>query len=423
MKILVVGGGGREHALVWTLRRAPSVQTLYAAPGNPGIAQDAECIPVKATDVDGLAAFAAAHRVDLTIVGPEAPLAAGLVDRFTALGLRACGPDRAAAEIETSKSFAKGLMMEAGIPTAEYRSFTSPDEARSYVKRHGAPIVVKADGLTAGKGVVVCQHLDEAMRAIDQMLIGGLYGTASSRIVVEEYLTGEEVSVLALTDGETIIPLLPSQDHKPVFDGDRGPNTGGMGAYAPAPVVDERRMTEVLERVLIPAVRGMAARGRPYRGVLYAGLVVTAEDLKVLEFNCRFGDPEAQAVLPLLKSDLAELAVAICEGTLSRTTVEWHPGAATCVVLASGGYPGAYETGKPISGLERLAGRSDIIPFHAGTALKDGRFVTDGGRVLGLTALGPDLRTSISRAYEAVEQVSFEGMHFRRDIGQKALER
>lgn len=423
MNILVVGGGGREHALVWALRRVPSVRTLYAAPGNPGIAQDAECLPIQATDIDGLAAFAEAHRIDLTIVGPETPLAAGLVDRFTARGLRAFGPTRAAAEIETSKAFAKDLMREAGIPTAAYQSFTDPDEARSYVKRHGVPIVIKADGLAGGKGVVVCHHIDDAMRAIHQMMVDGLYGSAGSRVVVEEYLVGEEASVFALTDGETVLPLLPAQDHKQAFDDDRGPNTGSMGAYAPAPVVDKPCMDETMARILVPTVQAMAAQGRPYRGVLYAGLMLTVEGLEVVEFNCRFGDPEAQVIVPLLKSDLAELALAVCDGTLSRRSLQWHPAAAVCVVLASGGYPGSYETGKPISGLERLAITNDLLLFHAGTALKDGQIVTAGGRVLGLTALGPDIRAAIARAYEAVEQVTFEGMHFRRDIGRKALAR
>ncbi|MBI4553792.1 MAG: phosphoribosylamine--glycine ligase [Candidatus Latescibacteria bacterium] len=423
MNVLVIGGGGREHALVWALRRAPSVQTLYAAPGNPGIAQSAECVPLKATDMDGLAAFAADHRVDLTIVGPEAPLAAGLVDRFTALGLRAFGPSRAAAEIETSKAFAKALMKTTGIPTADYQSFTSPDEATAYVRRHGAPVVVKADGLAAGKGVVVCRQVDDAIRTIQQMMVEQVFGAAGTRIVVEDYLAGEEASVLALTDGETVIPLIPSQDHKQVFDGDRGPNTGGMGAYAPVPVVDERCLDEIMARILVPAVRAMAAQGRPYRGVLYAGLMLTADGPKVIEFNCRFGDPETQVIVPLLKNDLADIAVAVCEGDLSRVSLDWHSSAAVCVVLASGGYPGKYETSKPISGLDRLAGLDDVIVFHADTALKDGQVVTDGGRVVGVTALGRDIRAAISRAYEAVDQVAFEGKYFRRDIGQKALAR
>lgn len=421
MKVLVVGGGGREHTLVWALHRSPSVEALYAAPGNPGIGQLATCVPLEATDIEGLAKFAQDRSIDLTVVGPEAPLGEGLVDRFAALGLRAFGPTQAAAEIETSKAFSKRLMEEEGIPTARYRTFDDPGAAKTYVRQQGVPIVIKPDGLASGRGVVVCHDLDQAYTAIDRIMVEGIHGAAGRRIVIEECLTGQEATVLALTDGETICPLVPSQDHKPIYDGDTGPNTGGMGAYAPAPIMDETRMQTVMDRILQPAVRGMADRGRPYRGVLYAGLMVTQDGIKTIEFNCRFGDPEAQAVLPLLKTDLGAAINAVCDGALERLSLEWHKKAAACVVLASRGYPGKFETGKPISGLDALGGMEDVIPFHAGTAVKDGRFVTNGGRVLGITAMADDLPSAIARAYEAVDRVDFEGKYCRRDIGQKAL--
>lgn len=421
MKILIVGEGGREHALVWALHRSPSVQALYAAPGNAGIGQVAECVPIGAEDAEGLAAYAEAHRIDLTVVGPDGALAAGVVDQMMARGIKTFGPTRAAARIEWSKSFAKKLMEDEGIPTAAYASFSDINEAKAYIRRRGAPILVKADGLAAGKGAVVCHSVEEALQVAEGMLIGGAFGEAGARIVVEEFLEGEEASVLAITDGATIRVLLPSQDHKHIYEGDKGPNTGGMGAYAPAPVVDQRLMTEIESHILEPAIRAMAARGIPYKGVLYAGLMITDHGPKVFEFNSRFGDPEAQVLLPLLKTDLTDILLAVCTDNLSSVTLEWHPKAATCVVLASNGYPGAYEKGKPITGLDKLAAMEDVIPFHANTAVRDGRLVTNGGRVVGITALAPDLASSITRAYEVAEYIHFDGCYYRRDIGQKAL--
>lgn len=421
MKILVVGSGGREHAFIWTLQRSSSAHTLYAAPGNPGIAQHAECVPIGAEDIDALVAFVSEHHIDLTVVGPEVPLSEGLVDRLTASGMYAFGPSRAAAAIETSKVFAKRLMLEEGIPTAEYQSFTDADKARAYVRRRGAPIVVKADGLAAGKGAVVCYHIDEAFKAIEDMMIGDMFGAAGQCVVIEEYMEGEEASVFAITDGTTVLPMISSQDHKQIYEGDQGPNTGGMGAYAPAPIVGEANLNEIMTRIIEPTIQGMAARDIPYRGVLYAGVMMTDGGPKVVEFNCRYGDPEAQVLIPLLENDLAEVSLAVCTGTLKSITLDWRPLSAICVVLASGGYPGSYDKGKPISGLEQLASMEDVIPFHAGTAIQDGQLVTSGGRVLGITAFAPDLPSAIARAYEAVDQVTFEACYYRRDIGQKAL--
>lgn len=421
MKVLVVGGGGREHVLVWKVLRSPHVDQVLAAPGNAGIGEVAECAEVEAEDVDGLLRLAEDEKVDLTIVGPEAPLALGIVDRFREAGLKIFGPTKEAAKIESSKVFAKELMAKYGIPTARFEVFDDPNKARDYIRKAGTPIVVKADGLAAGKGSIVCRTLDEAYGAVERIMEEKEFGDAGNLIVVEEMLVGEEASILAITDGEAIKPLLPSQDHKPVYDGDRGPNTGGMGAYAPAPVVTEEVARTVMEGILRPAVEGMAKEGTEYRGVLYAGLMITREGPKVLEFNCRFGDPESQAVLPLFEGDLVEVLEATIEGRLEEAEVRNSQGAAVCVVLASGGYPGKYEKGKVIEGLDELQDMEDVLVFHAGTAKRDGKLVTDGGRVLGVTALGPDIPRAIERAYEAVAKVHFEGMHYRRDIGRKAL--
>ena len=421
MKVLVVGGGGREHVLVWKVLRSPQVDQVVAAPGNAGIGEVAECADVEAEDIDGLIRLAEGERVDLTIVGPEAPLALGIVDRFRDAGLKIFGPTKEAAKIESSKVFAKELMAKYGIPTASFEVFDDPNRARDYIRKAGTPIVVKADGLAAGKGSIVCRTLDEAYGAVERIMEEKEFGDAGNLIVVEEMLVGEEASILAITDGEAIKPLLPSQDHKPVYDGDRGPNTGGMGAYAPAPVVTEEVARTVMEGILRPAVEGMAKEGTEYRGVLYAGLMITREGPKVLEFNCRFGDPESQAVLPLFEGDLVDVLEATIEGRLEEAEVRNSQGAAVCVVLASGGYPGKYEKGKVIEGLDELENMEDVLVFHAGTARRDGKLVTDGGRVLGVTALGPDIPRAIERAYEAVAKVHFEGMHYRRDIGRKAL--
>ncbi|WP_027717808.1 phosphoribosylamine--glycine ligase [Desulfovirgula thermocuniculi] len=424
MKVLVVGGGGREHALVWKIAQSPRVKEIFCAPGNAGIASLARCVPIGAEDVRGLVEFARREKIDLTVVGPEAPLTLGIVDEFSAAGLAIFGPSARAAAIEGSKVFAKQLMAKYGIPTAGFAVFDDHAAARRYISEKGAPIVVKADGLAAGKGAVVCRTVEEALSAVEEIMVKGVFGEAGRRVVVEEFLEGEEASVLAFTDGETVIPMLPAQDHKQVYDGDRGPNTGGMGAYAPAPVCTPEVMRAVEEQILRPTVRAMAREGRPYRGVLYAGLMITPQGPKVLEFNARFGDPEAQPLLMLMASDLVEVMEAVLGGRLAETQVRWHEGAAVCVVLASGGYPGPYRKGFPISGLEEAASRHPgVVVFHAGTALAEGRVVTAGGRVLGVTARAESIEAAIAGAYAAVGEISFEGMHYRRDIGQKALQR
>ncbi|MGQ9557772.1 MAG: phosphoribosylamine--glycine ligase [Desulfurispora sp.] len=419
MKILVVGGGGREHALVWKIAQSPLVQQIYCAPGNPGIAGLARCVPVAAEDIDGLLALARREQIDLTVVGPEMPLTLGLADAFARAGLAVFGPSAAAAAIEGSKKLAKDLMQQYGIPTARYVTFTDYAAARRYIVEQNRPCVVKADGLAAGKGVIVAHTVEQALEALDLIMRDRAFGRAGDVVVVEELLVGQEASVLAFTDGRTVIPMLPAQDHKQVFDGDQGPNTGGMGAYAPAPLVDRALLQQVQQTILEPMVRALAAEGRPYRGVLYAGLMLTPEGPKVLEFNARFGDPEAQPVLALLQSDLVEIMLAVVQGRLAGQTVEWHDGAAVCVVLASRGYPGSYAKGIPISGLDAVP--PEVLVFHAGTALQDGQLVTAGGRVLGVTARGKNIPAAIELAYRGVEQISFAGMHYRRDIGRKAL--
>lgn len=419
MKVLVVGGGGREHALVWKISQSPRVEKVFCAPGNAGIAQHAVCINVKAEDIAGLLSFARSEGIDLTVVGPEAPLAAGIVDAFEAAGLRIFGPRQAAARLEASKVFSKELMRKYGVPTAEAAIFASPEAAKRYVWERGGPCVVKAEGLAAGKGVVVADDPAAAEEAIRLIMEERAFGAAGERVLVEERLTGQEASVLAFTDGELVLPLLPAQDHKPVFDGDKGPNTGGMGAYAPAPVVTPALLKQIEAEILLPTVRGLRAEGIIYKGVLYAGLMLTPAGPRVLEFNVRFGDPETQPLLYLLQSDLVAVMEAVLEGRLAEVKLDWYPGAAVCVVLAAEGYPGSYRKGDVIEGLEDLP--PDVMVFHAGTAYADGKLVTAGGRVLGVTARGPDVRAAITRAYEAVGRIRFAGMHYRRDIGQKAL--
>ena len=419
MKVLVVGGGGREHALVWKLRQSPRVKEIFCAPGNAGIAGAAVCVDIKAEDIQGLLDFACKEKIDLTVVGPEAPLTEGIVDTFREAGLKVFGPSARAAAIEGSKVLSKEIMSKYGIPTAKYGSFTDPAGAYAYLEEIGVPCVVKADGLAAGKGVIVAFEMAEAKDAVRQIMEDKAFGQAGESIVIEEYLQGEEVSVLAFTDGKTIVPMLPAQDHKQVFDGDIGPNTGGMGAYAPAPVCTPELYRQAVEMVLQPMVEAMEKEGRLYEGVLYAGLMVTASGLKVLEFNARFGDPEAQPVLMLLKTDLVEIIEAILEQRLAETEVKWKNSAAVCVVLASGGYPGSYEKGKVINGLSGLTG--DVVVFHAGTALKDRHIIPSGGRVLGVTAEAPDIAGAIAKAYRVVEKIEFEGMQYRKDIGRKAL--
>lgn len=421
MKVLVVGGGGREHALVWKLRQSPRVKEIYCAPGNAGIARQAACVDINAEDIPALLAFAGEKAIDLTVVGPEAPLTAGIVDEFQAAGLKIFGPSKAAAAIEGSKVLAKDMMAKYGIPTARYAVFTDPAAAAAYIQKAGVPCVLKADGLAAGKGVIIADDMPTALAAVRSIMVDRDFGDAGARLVVEEYLTGEEVSILAFTDGDTVVPMVSSQDHKRVFEHDEGPNTGGMGAYAPAPVCTPEVAGRAMEEILVPMIRALKAEGRTYRGVIYAGLMVTGGQPKVLEFNVRFGDPEAQPVLSLLDSDLVEIMEAVLENRLAQVEIKWKPQASVCVVLASGGYPAAYGKGKVIHGLAEVPG--DVVVFHAGTADKDGQVVTSGGRVLGVTATGPDIPAAIKKAYAAVEKIKFDNMHYRRDIGRKALER
>jgi phosphoribosylamine--glycine ligase len=416
MNVLLIGGGGREHALAWKLAQSPRLRKLYCAPGNAGIAALAERVPLEATDLDGLAAFAASRDIGLAVVAPDDPLALGLVDRMEAAGIPAFGPTKAAAALESSKVFAKGLMRKYGVPTAEWQAFDGVDEALAYIRARGAPVVVKADGLALGKGVVVAQTVAEAEEAVRGMMEGGRFKGAGARVVIEEYMTGPEVTVLAFTDGRTVRPMLSSRDHKRAFDGARGPNTGGMGAVCPAPGYTPALAQVCAETIFRPTVRAMSAEGRPFKGVLYFGLMLTPGGPKVVEYNARFGDPEAQAVLTLLESDLLELMLAVREERLDSVDIRWREGASCCVVLASGGYPGAYQTGFPITGLP--ADTDALRVFHAGTALSpEGRLVTGGGRVLGVTARAGTLEEAVDGAYAAVASIAFEGRHLRRDIG------
>ena len=423
MKILVIGSGGREHSLVWKIAQSPLVAKVYCAPGNPGTGQLAENVDLAVDDLPGLLGFAQREGIGLTVVGPELPLSLGIVDLFEEYGLKIFGARRNAALIESSKAFSKELMEKYRVPTAAYQVFTEVEPAVAFIDRVGVPIVVKADGLAAGKGVIIAATRDEAVAAVTDMLGGNAFGSAGSRVVIEEFLTGEEASFLAFTDGKNIIPLASAQDHKAVFDGDQGPNTGGMGAYSPAPVVTpaihEKAMSEVLRRT----VDGMAAEGRPYRGVLYAGLMIEGDSVKTLEFNARFGDPECQPLLMRMKSDIVPILLAVAGGDLSGIEIEWHDKAAVCVVMASQGYPGDYRKGDVISGLEEAARIDDLFVFHAGTKSRDGRIITSGGRVLGVTALGDTVQDAIDRAYRGVAAISWEGVQYRRDIGRKAVNR
>ncbi|BET57026.1 phosphoribosylamine--glycine ligase [Geobacter sp. 60473] len=423
MKVLVIGGGGREHALVWKIAQSPLVSKVYCAPGNPGIGLIAENVSLAVDDLDGLAAFATEQSIDLTVVGPELPLSLGIVDRFEEKGLLIFGARRNAAIIEASKAFSKDLMKKYQVPTAAYDVFTEVEPAVAFIDRVGVPIVVKADGLAAGKGVIIAHTREEAVGAVTDMLSGNAFGDAGSRVVIEEFLTGEEASFLAFTDGKNIIPLASAQDHKAVFDGDTGPNTGGMGAYSPAPVVTPAIHDKVMAEVMRRTVDGMAAEGRPYRGVLYAGLMINGDQVKTLEFNARFGDPECQPLLMRMKSDIVPVLLAVARGDLSGIELEWHDMAAVCVVMASGGYPADYRKGDEIRGLEDAARMEDLFVFHAGTSRKNGRIVTSGGRVLGVTALGATVGEAIDRAYRGVAAISWDGVHYRTDIGAKALTR
>jgi len=423
MRILIAGGGGREHALAWRLSRDPGVTALVAAPGNPGIRAVANVAPVDAADPDALLALAEREDIDLTVIGPELPLDRGVVDRFREAGRRIFGPPRAAAQLECSKVFAKAFMARHGIPTARYRVCAAADDARRVIAsgEFGFPAVLKADGLAAGKGVVVAQDAAEADAAIRAAMEDGEFGAAGARLVIEECLTGPEVSFFAVCDGTHAVPIASAQDHKRIFDGDRGPNTGGMGAFAPSPLLDEGMQARVLREIVAPVLRGMRAEGTEYRGFLYAGLMMTCDGPKVIEYNVRFGDPEAQAVMPLIEGDFASLLSAAADGNVASRTIALRPAVAVGVVLAAGGYPGPVKTGAPISGLDAASRVADVTVFHAGTASRDEAIVTAGGRVLSVVATGPRYAAAIDRAYEAVSLIHFEGMQYRRDIGRKAL--
>jgi phosphoribosylamine--glycine ligase len=421
LKVLVVGGGAREHTLVWKLSQSPAVAQIFTAPGNAGTGLIAENVGLKPTDVEALARFASEESIDLTVVGPEAPLADGIVDLFQGRQIPIFGPSKGAAEIESSKVFSKELMQRYGIPTARSQTFTSAMEAKDYVKIQPSPIVIKADGLAAGKGAIVAGSTEEALEALSEVMENRVFGNAGDHVLVEECLTGKEVSLLALTDGKTVVPMMPACDYKRVGDGDEGPNTGGMGSYCPPGFFGGDMIQEVKETILEPTVRALAEEGRRYKGVLYAGLMITDEGPKVIEFNARFGDPETQAILPLLRSDLSELMIAVVEERLDAVDIEWSDGACVGVVLASGGYPGKYETGLPIAGLDAVD--EDIVVFHAGTKYVDGSILTDGGRVLTVVGTGKDIADARERVYANIYRISFEGCHYRGDIGLREVAR
>ncbi|MBR5172347.1 MAG: phosphoribosylamine--glycine ligase, partial [Phascolarctobacterium sp.] len=422
MKILLIGGGGREHALAWKLAQSPKVESILAAPGNPGIAElpKCECVALNLDDLEKVADFAEDNGIDLTVVGPEATLVAGIADVFKRRGLPVFGPSKAAAQLEGSKAFSKELMAKYDIPTAFFKVCEDIETAKAYVEEKGAPIVVKADGLAAGKGVVVAMTKEEALAAIDDMMGDQIFGNAGARVVLEEFMEGEEASLLAFTDGKTVVPMIAAQDHKRIFDNDEGPNTGGMGTYAPAPVMTDVLRLKATERVLKPVVAAMAEEGTPYQGCLYAGLMINGDSVKVVEFNCRFGDPETQVILPLLDGDLADIMLACATGTLDEVEVAWHDKAAVCVVMASGGYPGKYENGKEITGLADANADEATVVFHAGTKAVDGKIVTAGGRVLGVTSVDKNIRDARDRAYAAVEKVKFDQVFYRKDIAWRA---
>ena len=419
MKVLLVGSGGREHAIVWKLKQSPKIDKIYCVPGNAGIAQDAQCVPIGAMEIDKLVSFAKEEGIDFTIIGMDDPLVAGVVDAFEAEGLKVFGPRKNAAIIEGSKAFSKDLMKKYGIPTAKYETFDSYDAAKEYVSKQEMPIVIKADGLALGKGVLICQSLQEAYDALDEIMVDKKFGASGSKVVIEEFLTGPEVSVLSFCDGKTVVPMVSAQDHKRAYDNDEGLNTGGMGTFSPSRIYTPEINEECMKTIFQPTVDAMAKEGRKFVGVLYFGLMLTKDGMKVIEYNARFGDPETQVILPRLKTDLLEIMEACVEGNLDKIDIKWHDNAAVCVVLASGGYPVEYKKGYEITGLDEVAKRKDIVVFHAGTAEKDGKFVTNGGRVLGITGIGKDLDEAIKIAYEGVEMVDFKDKHFRHDIGIK----
>jgi len=423
MKVLLIGSGGREHAIAWKLAQSKDLSKLYIAPGNPGTAQCGQNVPISAEDTDKLLDFARQNDVGLVVVGPEDPLAAGVVDAFEAAGIKAFGPSADAAQLEADKAFAKQLMRSTSISTAEGRIFDRFSDAKAYIASRDEAVVVKAAGLAKGKGVFVCDDPADGILAAEKIMCDKIFGEAGDKIIVEDKLLGEEASILAFVDGQNIYIMESSQDHKPIGDGDTGPNTGGMGAYSPAPVVTEDLMNRITREILVPVVDGMNRSGTPYKGVLYAGLMITGGGPRVLEFNVRFGDPEIQPIFMRLRSDLLAVCLAVCDGTLDRITLEWDPRPAVCVVMASGGYPGDYEKGKKITGLEEADSIEDVIVFHAGTKEKDGDVVTNGGRVLGVTALGQTISDAKARAYRAVDKIKFDGAYCRRDIADKAIKR
>ena len=423
MKILLVGSGGREHALAWKIAQSPLCDTLYGAPGNGGIGQHAQLVDIAADDEAVLLRFAKREAIDLVVVGPEAPLVDGLVDLCAGAGIKAFGPSRAAAQLEGSKAFAKEIMHKHAVPSGRFEAFSYAEAAKDYAATLRPPIVVKADGLAAGKGVIICQSVEEAARSVDAMIIEGRFGSAGSRLVIEEFLEGEEASILAFTDGKTIAAMPTSQDHKRACDHDEGPNTGGMGAYSPAPVVTSHVYDKIEHDILIQTIHAMNVEDKPYRGVLYAGLMIDGEDPRVLEFNVRFGDPETQPILMRLRSDLVPVLLSTIDGTLDQMEIDWDPRPAVCVVMASGGYPGSYQKGFPITGIDQAEALGDVKVFHAGTAEQDGKLVTNGGRVLGVTAIGDDLPGAINRAYQAVDKIHFQDARYRTDIAARALKR
>ncbi|MGM0419014.1 MAG: phosphoribosylamine--glycine ligase [Thermodesulfobacteriota bacterium] len=422
MKVLVIGSGGREHALVWKIAQSRLVKKVFCAPGNPGM-QEAITVPVDSDDIEGLLSFAENENIDLTVVGPEAPLAKGIVDLFTEKGLKIFGPGAKAAMLETSKSYAKYIMEKYNIPTAKGQTFTNADDAKKFIQETGVPLVAKADGLAAGKGVIICHTIEEAFEATESILNEKKYGEAGAKLVIEEFLEGEEASFIAVSDGKNVYALPSSQDHKAVFDGDKGPNTGGMGAYSPAPVIDLFMKEKIMNTVIKPAVKAMENEGIPYKGFIYAGLMIKNDSIKVLEFNARLGDPEAQPLLMRMESDLVPLLQASIDGTIDKTEIKIDPRPAVCVVLASGGYPEKYEKGLPIKGLDEIDSADNVKVFHAGTELKDNTYITSGGRVLGVTVKEDTLEKALNLAYKNTEKIQWKNLHFRKDIGMKALNR
>jgi len=421
MKVLVIGSGGREHALVWKINQSPQVSKIYCTPGNAGISQMAQCIDIGADKITELADFAQEIKIDLTVVGPELSLSMGIVDEFTKRGLKIFGPTKTATEIESSKVFSKYMMKKYHIPTADYRTFTDHKEALAYIEKKEFPLVLKADGLAAGKGVFIIHNLKEAETALDSVMHQKIFGDAGLKVIVEDYLEGEEVSVLAFSDGINVVPMVASQDHKKIYDNDLGPNTGGMGAYSPVPFYTNYMKDEVLESVLKPIISGLKKEGCEYKGVIYAGLIFTRNGLKVLEFNARFGDPETQVILPRLETDIVDIFLAVIEGRLLQLDITWKDESAVCLIAASGGYPSAYQKGKVISGLEKLENENGVFAFHAGTKYREGEIFTSGGRVLGITALAESINAARKKAYKGLEKISFEKIYYRKDIAQKAI--